>query len=60
MRVDPAPNIESLFQKLEQGRADVAGDALVSYCVVRKLGFKDIHMLEPGAGAGKAVEPPLH
>lgn len=42
-----APNLESLFRKLEAGRTDVAIDSRFSFCLVRKLGLNHIRILEP-------------
>ncbi len=47
MQVDTAPNLESLFNKLEAGRTDIALDSRSSYCIARKLGLKNVTMLEP-------------
>ncbi|BBB69836.1 ABC transporter substrate-binding protein [Undibacterium sp. YM2] len=44
---ETAPSLESLFRKLEAGRTDVAVDSRFSFCVVRKLGLRDIRILEP-------------
>ncbi|GGC64993.1 substrate-binding periplasmic protein [Undibacterium terreum] len=47
MRVDPAPNLESMFKKLASGRTDIAIDNRQTICVARKLGLSNIHILEP-------------
>lgn len=44
---ETAPNLESLFRKLDAGRTDVAVDSRFSFCLVRKLGLNRIHILEP-------------
>ncbi|MFZ6741757.1 substrate-binding periplasmic protein [Undibacterium sp. JH2W] len=44
---ETAPNLESLFRKLEAGRTDVAVDSRFSFCLVRKLGLNHIRILEP-------------
>ena len=44
---EPAPNLESLFRKLEAGRTDVAVDSRFTFCLVRKLGLNQIRILEP-------------
>ncbi len=47
MKVDTAPNLDSLFNKLEAGRTDVVLDSRASYCIAGKLGLKNVRMLEP-------------
>jgi polar amino acid transport system substrate-binding protein len=47
MEVDTAPNLESLFRKLDAGRTDIVIDSRSSYCKVSKLGLHNIVMLEP-------------
>ncbi|WP_188565369.1 substrate-binding periplasmic protein [Undibacterium terreum] len=47
MHIDAAPNLESLFNKLDAGRTDVAVDARASYCKARKLGLNKVIILEP-------------
>ncbi|MCH8621500.1 transporter substrate-binding domain-containing protein [Undibacterium sp. TS12] len=44
---ETAPNLESLFRKLDAGRTDVAVDSRFAFCLVRKLGLNQVHMLEP-------------
>lgn len=44
---EAAPNLESLFRKLQAGRTEVAIDSRHSLCLARQLGFKDIVILEP-------------
>lgn len=44
---ETAPNLESLFRKLEAGRTDVAVDSRFAFCLVRKLGLNHIRILEP-------------
>jgi polar amino acid transport system substrate-binding protein len=47
MQTDVAPNLESLFRKLEAGRTDIAIDSRFSLCTVKKLGLNKITILEP-------------
>jgi polar amino acid transport system substrate-binding protein len=47
MKVDTAPNLDSLFRKLSLGRTDVAIDSRSSYCKASQLGVHNIVMLEP-------------
>ncbi|WP_188566419.1 substrate-binding periplasmic protein [Undibacterium terreum] len=47
MKLDKAPNVDSLFQKLAAGRTDIVVDALTDYCSARKLGLTEIRILEP-------------
>lgn len=47
MRIDTAPSLESLFNKLEAGRTDIAVDSRASYCRTKKFGPAKIVMLEP-------------
>ena len=47
MRIDAAPNLESLFNKLDAGRTDIAVDARASYCKAKKLGLNKVIILEP-------------
>jgi polar amino acid transport system substrate-binding protein len=47
MKVDTAPNLESLFRKLSLGRTDVAIDSRSSYCKAGQWGLNNIVMLEP-------------
>lgn len=44
---EAAPNLESLFRKLQAGRTEVAIDSRHSLCLAKQLGFKDIVILEP-------------
>lgn len=44
---DAAPNLESMFRKLQAGRTEVAVDSRHSLCLARQLGLKDIVILEP-------------
>ncbi|MFZ6735178.1 substrate-binding periplasmic protein [Undibacterium sp. Ji42W] len=44
---ETAPGLESLFRKLDAGRTDVAVDSRFSFCLVRKLGLNNIHIIEP-------------
>ena len=47
MRADTAPNLESLFNKLQARRTDLVIDARSSYCKARKMGLDNIVILEP-------------
>jgi polar amino acid transport system substrate-binding protein len=47
MSVDTAPNLESLFNKLQAGRTDIAVDSRASFCRARKLGLTKVTILEP-------------
>ncbi|MES2102767.1 MAG: transporter substrate-binding domain-containing protein [Pseudomonadota bacterium] len=47
MRVDTAPSLESLFNKLQAGRTDIVVESRSSYCKARQLGLSRIRMLEP-------------
>lgn len=47
MRVDTAPSEESLLKKLAAGRTDVVVDTLSSLCMAKKLGLKEIVVLQP-------------
>lgn len=51
-RTETAPNLESLFRKLDAGRTDVAVDVRSSLCVAQKLGLTNIHILEPALSKG--------
>ncbi len=44
---ETAPNLESLFRKLDAGRTDVAVDSRFAFCLVQKLGLNHIRILEP-------------
>lgn len=44
---ETAPNLISMFKKLDVGRSDIAIDSRFSYCVAKKLGLQDIRVLEP-------------
>lgn len=46
-KTETAPNLESLFRKLEAGRTEVAIDSRDSLCTAKKLGIKGIVILEP-------------
>ena len=46
-RKEHAPNLESLFRKLEVGRTEIAVESRFSSCLTHKLGFHNITMLEP-------------
>ncbi len=47
MRADTAPNLESLFNKLQARRTDIVIDSRSSYCKARKMGLDNIVMAEP-------------
>ncbi|HTD05889.1 transporter substrate-binding domain-containing protein [Undibacterium sp.] len=47
MRVDTAPNMESLFRKLEAGRTDLVVDSRASYCELKGWGLHRVVLLEP-------------
>lgn len=47
LRVDTAPNMESLFKKLAAGRTDTVIESRYSFCKTKELGLNNIVMLEP-------------
>ncbi len=47
MQTDVAPNLESLFRKLDAGRTDIAIESRFSLCTAKKLGLNRITILEP-------------
>lgn len=47
MRVETAPNQDSLFKKLAAGRTDTVIESRASACRLKKLKLSEIHMLEP-------------
>ena len=44
---ETAPNVESLFKKLQIGRSDLVVESRFSACVLKKLGLQNIVILEP-------------
>jgi polar amino acid transport system substrate-binding protein len=44
---EPAPNIESLFKKLQMGRSDVVIESKLSLCFVHKMGMANVIVLQP-------------
>ncbi|MFZ6646907.1 substrate-binding periplasmic protein [Undibacterium sp. TJN25] len=47
MPADTAPNLESLFNKLQAGRTDIVIDSRSSYCKAKMMGLDKVVMLEP-------------
>ena len=47
MRTETAPSEESLMRKLSAGRTDLVVESRASLCTAKKLGLKNIVMLEP-------------
>jgi polar amino acid transport system substrate-binding protein len=48
MRVETAPNQDSLFKKLAAGRTDTVIESRGAYCRLKQLGLSEIILLEPG------------
>jgi polar amino acid transport system substrate-binding protein len=44
---EPAPNIESLFKKLQMGRSDLVIESKLSLCFVHKMGMSNVIVLQP-------------
>jgi polar amino acid transport system substrate-binding protein len=46
-RIESAPNIDSLFKKLQMGRSDLVIESSFSLCFVHKMGMSNVIMLQP-------------
>ena len=47
LRTDTAPNLESLFRKLELGRTDLVTESRFHGCLIRQLGLNKVVLLQP-------------
>lgn len=51
-RKEPAQSVESMFLMLQAGRTDIAIDSRFSLCFAKRLGLKQIVVLEPSIDKG--------